>query len=222
MKLSMLFFAVPVLAAVAACSGGGDQLTGGLDPNDPNNPNNPNNPPEKTCSETQTSYVGLGGVALHSTRAEAVAGIDRGRFKPYSALADEYKRVMALPAAPDLQGSAATFGQAPNRFYAEPKASAVNLFEAYQVAFRLCESNLKGATYEAAPTQAAAATECATWERKFWSRVPTPAEIDACAKVAVTDSVTETISSGPRTTTPVRRWAYACASVLSSAGFLTY
>ena len=41
MKLSMLFFAVPVLAAVAACSGGGDQLTGGLDPNDPNNPNNP-------------------------------------------------------------------------------------------------------------------------------------------------------------------------------------
>jgi hypothetical protein len=56
----------------------------------------------------------------------------------------------------------------------------------------------------------------------MWSRTPTPAEIDACVKVAVTDSVTETPATGARQTTPVRRWAYACASVLTSAGFLTY
>ena len=98
----------------------------------------------------------------------------------------------------------------------------MNLFEAYQVSFRLCEANNTGATFTAVPTDAAAKTQCADWERKIWSRTPTPAEIDACAKVAVTDSVTETLQAGPRQTTPVRRWAYACASVLTSAGFLTY
>jgi hypothetical protein len=233
MKTSMLFFAVPVLAALVACSGGGDQLTGGADPapNGTTDPNNPNNPgpgpgpgpsPEKTCAEAQTPIVGLGGIGLHSTRAEALAGVDRDRFKPYSSLAAEYKRVMGLATAPDLTRSAQTFGEAPARFYAEPKASAVNLYEAYTVAFKLCETNLTGATYTTAPTATTAATECAAWERKFWSRTPTPAEIDACAKVAVTDSVTETVAAGPRQTTPVRRWSYACASVLSSAGFLTY
>jgi hypothetical protein len=41
MKNLSFLFAVPFLAALVACSGGGDELTGGLDPNDPNNPNNP-------------------------------------------------------------------------------------------------------------------------------------------------------------------------------------
>lgn len=235
MKASTFLFAIPVFVALAACSGGSDELTGGLDPNNPNNPSDPNNPgtnppgtnpnpnsPEKTCAETQTGYVGLGGIALHGTRAEAVAGVDRDRFKPFSSLSGEFRRVMRLTTAPNLQSSAATFGEAPARFYAEPKATAVNLFEAYQVAFRLCEANNTGGTYATAPSDATARTECTNWERKYWSRTPTPAEIDACVKVAVTDSVTENPATGARQTTPVRRWAYACASVLTSAGFLTY
>jgi hypothetical protein len=131
-------------------------------------------------------------------------------------------RVLGLQTAPNLQSSAATFGEAAPRFFAEPKASAVNLFEAYQVAFRLCAATNTAGVFASAPTEAAARTECAGWERKFWSRTPTPADVDSCVKIAVTDSVTENPPTGTRQTTPVRRWAYACASVLTSAGFLTY
>ena len=61
------------------------------------------------------------------------------------------------------------------RFYAEPKSTAVNLFEAYQVAFRICEQNNTGGAYATAPSDATARTECTNWERKMWSRTPTPA-----------------------------------------------
>ena len=40
------------------------------------------------------------------------------------------------------------------------------------------------------------------------------AEVDACVKVAMVDTTKET--------DPKRRWAYTCASVLTSAGFMTY
>ena len=49
--------------------------------------------------------------------------------------------------------------------------------------------------------------------RKFWSRTPTTQEIASCADVAMTGAAGEPIA---------RAWAYACACVLTSAGFLTY
>ncbi len=229
MKKAIFVSAIPLVALLAACSGDGTSLDDGFDPNNPNSPNNPNNPnnpnrppPEKACVDQQQGYVGLGGIALHASRSEALAGVDRDRFKPFSSLSGEFRRAMGLTNAPNLQTSAATFGEPAARFFAEPKATAVNLFEAYQVAFRLCEANNTTGTYASAPSEAAARTECTNWERKFWSRTPAPAEVDACVKVAVTDSVTENPPTGSRQTTPVRRWAYACASVLTSAGFMTY
>jgi hypothetical protein len=50
--------------------------------------------------------------------------------------------------------------------------------------------------------------------RTFWSRTASPDQTAACVDVAVTGAAT--------VTDPRKRWAYACASVLSSAGFLTY
>ena len=216
------------LLTLTACSGDGGSLTGDPDPNGPGGSGLPGvpgaeaPPPEKVCFDQQQGYVGLGGLALHSSRAEALPGVDRDRFKPFSSLSGEFRRALGTPNAPNLQNSAATFGDAPPRFFAEPKATAVNLFEAYQVAFRLCESTNTTGSFASAPTEAAARTECASWERKAWSRTPTPADIDSCVKIAVTDSITENPPSGQRQTTPVRRWAYACAAVYASAGFLTY
>lgn len=211
---------------LGACSGDGNSLTGEGAPGDPSNPLGPGvGPtiaPEKVCAETQTAYVGLGGIALHAARAEALPGVDRGRFKPFTALAGEYQSRLGLQNAPNLQTSQATFGDAPARFFVEPKASAVNVYEAYSVAFRLCAANNTAAPFDSAPTELQAKAECEKWERKAWSRIPTPADIDACVKVAVNESVTENPPTGQRQTTPVRRWAYACAAVYTSAGFLTY
>jgi hypothetical protein len=50
--------------------------------------------------------------------------------------------------------------------------------------------------------------------QKFWSRAPSTGELSACVKTAVEDTTTET--------NPRRRWAYTCAGVMTSAGFLTY
>ena len=50
--------------------------------------------------------------------------------------------------------------------------------------------------------------------RKFWNKTPAPQEIQACVDVATTGAAKEPDAR--------RKWAYACASVMTSAGFLTY
>jgi hypothetical protein len=110
---------------------------------------------------------------------------------------------------------ASTFGADPPRWYSEPAASAITLYSSYRIALQGCLTLTGGgANYAAAPTQATAATECAAWEDKFWSRTPAQSEIDTCASFAVNDTASE--PSAPR------RWAYACATVLTSANFLTF
>ena len=66
----------------------------------------------------------------------------------------------------------------------------------------------------AAPTAASAQTACAAMAQKFWSKTPSPTEIQSCVDVAVIGAAAEPDGS--------RKWAYACASVLTSAGFLSY
>ena len=64
------------------------------------------------------------------------------------------------------------------------------------------------------PSNTTSATSCGDFAHTFWNRLATQPEIDTCVNVAMVDTVKET--------DPHRRWAYACASVLSSAGFMTY
>ena len=78
------------------------------------------------------------------------------------------------------------------------------------------------AAYAVMPTAESARVECASWIRRFWSREASPEQIDACAAVAL-ETTTETYDEATtRDVTPKRRWAYACASVLSGTGFLMY
>ncbi|HWL85827.1 MAG TPA: hypothetical protein VNO21_08500 [Polyangiaceae bacterium] len=220
-------------AAVAGCSSGaGDPC---LD--DATCADGTGNPPTTTtaiCANFGAAYVGLGGADLTATRAEAVAGVDRGRSKPYSALVTEYARVLGADDNPTLLASSgATFDEPDARWYQEPQASAVSLYTAYRVAFDGCLqltgviANASGsaqgdAKYGVAPDAQSAKTECQAWARKFWSRAPIDDEVRACIDVAVVSSRQETINGTTTDTAPARRWAYACASVLSATGFLAY
>lgn len=173
----------------------------GPDPNDP-----------AQCKSRE--YLGFEGTKLHATRVVAVLGTDRQRIKPFSALQTEYPRALGNTPA-TLAGSGATFGQAPARWFEEPQANAVALQTAYNIAFDGCLTFTEApAEFAAAPTPQTAETNCAAMARKFWSKTPSPQEIQACADVAVTGSASEA--------QPRRRWAYACASVMTASGFLTY
>jgi hypothetical protein len=212
------------LLATACGDDGSGQLGrgyGGKGPDDPGGGPGPGpaptsttnpNPPEQCV--TGASYVGFDGVKLEGTRVQAALGVDRGRVKPYSALVTEYPRVLGNTPA-SLAGAATTFGQPPARWYDEPVSGAVSLQTSLAVAFDGCLTlTATDAQYGSAPTTATAQASCAAMAKSFWSRTPTTAEIQSCVDVAVTGSAAETNAR--------RRWAYACASVLNAAGFLTY
>lgn len=133
-------------------------------------------------------------------------------MKPHSALASEFQRALGKVPS-DLAASAATFGQTPARWYVEPTAGAVSLYTMYSLAFSACYETMIDARYEVAPTVASAGVECGTLQRRVWQRSPTPDEIKTC----IDDAVGSTDESVSR-----RRWAYACASILTAAGFTTY
>lgn len=193
----------------------------GTDPNNPNGPGGGGQPAPK-CTDYGQQYLGFDAKDLTKDRVEEAVGIDRARFKPFSALETEYERV--LPTRPQLlNGAGSTFATPPARWYDEPQATAIGIYTSYRIAFEGCLDITADAKYSAMPDANGASTECAAWARKFWSRDASPEEINACVQVATTDSVTETSLQGVTSnTTAERRWAYACASVLTAAGFLTY
>ncbi len=190
---------------------------GVIDPgtsNDPTGPETPGNPPVTARCDMGKKYSGFAMTDLVGDRIDADMGVDRSRVKPFSSLAGEYTRV--LGAQPGLiAGLGTTFGESAARWNVEPQSSAVSLYTAYRVAFQGCLTLTATANaYSAAPTDATARTECGNFAQKFWSRPADNAELDACVKATVADTTPETNLR--------RRWAYGCASVLTSAGFLSY
>jgi hypothetical protein len=174
----------------------------------------PKDPEGPTTCDPGKSYIGLDGTNLVERRTKSTAGEDRGRMKPYEVLAGEYARVLGTTPS-SLAGAADTFGSSPPRWFEEPPVGGVVLQTAYKIAFDGCLTYTQApAEYASAPTATSAPDKCAAMAKKFWSKTPSPEEISACVDVAVTGSASE---SNAR-----RRWAYACASVLTAAGFLTY
>jgi len=209
-----------LLALVACTSEGADELNPGAVPNGAATttpPGTTTTPPGTTDPSTCTpgrNFTGMGGENLIGNRLVANAGVDRGRFKPYSALGGEFSRVLGTTPA-SLARAADTFGKPEARWYEEPSVGSVVLQTAYGVAYDGCLTYTESAPeYGAAPTAATASTQCAAMARKFWSRTASPDQIAACADVAVSGSASLTDSR--------KRWAHACASVLTAAGFLTY
>lgn len=187
---------------LAACTGEIDGSGGGDDAP----------PPPVTCEQPRT-YTGFGG-PLGGDRPAIEAGSDRVRLKPFTALAAEYARALGLDAF-DTRTYAATFGRAPARWYEEPGASANTVYAAFALAFDACTRHTATAAYYAeAPTAQNAGGLCRDFALRAWQRDATDDEAAACVKYAVEQT--------PATDDPRRRWAYACASVLTASGFLTY
>lgn len=164
--------------------------------------------------EPGKTWVGLGGVELSRDRAQAEIGFDRGRVKPYESLSGEYFRALGKTPAL-LSGMGPTFGVSANRWFSEPASSAITLYTAYRIAFAGCLDYTATPTrFGTAPNATTAETECIAMGEKFWSRTPTEDELASCVQVATQDTASETNAR--------RKWAYTCASVLTSAGFLSY
>lgn len=174
--------------------------TSGADPTQPG-----------SCQEG-VPHPGFANVDFVADRAIGAIGADRRRVKPHSALQTEFQR--ALGRVPEkLASSAAAYGEVPARWYAEPTAGAVSLYTTYTLAFSTCYDTMDGAPYTEMPSASVASTECAKMQRKFWQRTPTPDETQGCVDLAV-GLQDEPVAR--------RRWAHACASILTSAGFTTY
>lgn len=178
---------------------------------DENNPDNPI-PFNASCDEGK-SYVGFGGARLEVGRDEEEVGFDRDRVKPLSALSGEYARVLGTTPAL-LNQLSNTFGSVPPRWSVEPEATAVSLFSAMRVAFVGCLDVTNTADYDAAPTVGLAQDKCNAFAARYWSRAPDTDELQSCVEVATQHTGQEPAAR--------RKWAYVCATVLSSAPFLTY
>lgn len=179
-------------------------------------------PPEETKDPEQPQarcdmgrvYTGIGGRVLVSTRIDQDMNVDRARIKPYQVFAGEFQR--AINTTPSLLSSMGnTFSRPAARWNEEPQLSAVTLYSAYRLAFQGCLTFTgSGTKFANAPTTNTATDICTELAQTFWSRDAEQAEIDACVKVAVDDTQAET--------NPRRRWAYTCASLLTTDGFLSY
>ena len=203
---------------VVACAAEADSLTGGRsrgaggsDPAgvdgtagaDPTQPG--------TCA-VGIAHPGFANTDFVADRKPGAIGVDRRRVKPYSAMTSEFTRALGgTPAALATSGSA--FGDVPARWYLEPTAGAVSIFTTYSLAFSECYDTMSAPNFAQMPTADTAAAQCSQMQRKIWQRSATPDETKACSDftLGLTDE-------------PVarRRWAHACASIMSSAGFITY
>jgi hypothetical protein len=216
MKTTLLVLSSFCLA-LAACDMGNAAVnlkTTDLLPPDVINPaNNPDNAPPGLACDFGYSYMGFGGTRLEAGRTDEEEGFDRDRVKPYEALSGEYARVLgSTPGLLSQLGS--TFGQVPPRWFIEPQANAVSLYSSMRVAFVGCLDLTNTADFDATPDATNAAVKCDAFANKFWSRAPDTDEVGACVDLVVNGTPNEPVAR--------RKWAYACASVLSSAPFLTF
>jgi hypothetical protein len=152
--------------------------------------------------------------------------LERRRVKPFSALVTEFPRVLGT--TPDTLIAPNTpfaYASPPDRWFEEPTSSAVEIAKSYTIAYDGCLTyTATAAQYGVAPTTTSAATECAAMARRFWSRAASADEIAACVTAATTDTASVTDATIDNVLVPAARiqWAYACAAVVTSTGFLTY
>jgi hypothetical protein len=214
-----------VSALLIACAGESDELTNGNgkggrgggdgteDPNgvDPNAPP-PGDPTQPGTCKEGVPHVGFAGTDFVQDRKAGGIGSERRRIKPYTALRTDFQRVLGnVP--PGMNAAGAAFGDVPARWYAEPVSGAVALNTTYSLAFTGCYDSMTDAKYTAMPTPQTATAECTAWERKFWSRTGTADETKQCEDL-IAGLAAEPVAR--------RRWAHACAQVMTATGFTTY
>lgn len=195
--------------ALLACEGPNSLDVGARDPNRLEGPG-------LSCTEKPEgrSYPIFDGHKLEESRVNENASANRARYKPFGALAGEYKRALGtIP--PSLAQSGASFDDPPPRWYTEATQSGTSLNAMYAISFEACQQTLQQKpNFRAMPTEETAKKFCQSLMRRSWSQSPSPEELNGCVELA-----TKKLDAEPQ---PVRRWAYACASVLTSSHFLTF
>jgi hypothetical protein len=160
------------------------------------------------------SYTGFDGAKLEADRTNENIGVNRARVKPYSVMAGEYMRALGTT-PPSLAQSAGSFDDPPPRWFEEASHSGVSVSASFDISFEGCLAYVgTQPDLAAAPTKDSADKFCAALMRKAWSRTADPDEVGGCSTLA-TDKLTAEPDAH-------RRWAYVCASVLSSSQFLTF
>lgn len=209
MKNFNVHMAILSALTLGACIG----EIGGSNDNDDGDDEGSGSAEEPVVCEAARTYTGFGG-ALDTDRPQIVASSDRIRLKPFGALASEYNRALGLTDF-STQIYAATFGRPPARWYQEPAASANTIYAAFALAYDACgRATATAADFTMAPTPTTADRICRDFTRKAWSREATDDEAATCATYAV--------SQTNPADAPPKRWAYACATVLTASGFLAY
>jgi hypothetical protein len=215
---------VPVLALLAifavACADDPNALVGGRKGASTDGTDPAAAALQCTVKPEGRSYVLFDGSKLEATRVNEASAVNRARIKPYTVMANEYQRVLGV-IPESVRTAASSFGNAPERWYTEPVHSGVSMNAVFDISFEACLSYVKtSADLTAAPTAQSAGAECTKLMRKAWNRSPSPEEISGCTDLAVTKLATSQWTA--RETDLTRRWAYVCASVLSSSQFLTF
>lgn len=220
--LCIVFFTSLAALGTAGCEGDYDNLQGGGNPagGGPGGEGAPGGegttPASLQCTQAPDgrSYAMFDGAKLEESRTNENVGVNRARVKPFAAMTKEFQRVIGVVPA-SLKDAAGSFDVPAPRWYGETQYSAVSLHAMATISYEGCLAYVKGKPeFSAAPTEATAKAECTSLMRKAWSRSPSPTEISGCADLAVKTLADEKDVS--------RRWAYACASVLSSSQFLTF
>ena len=206
--------------AVAGCDGDYDNLRGGgpggSGPGAEGSSGSGTTAASLQCTSAPEgrSYITFDGAKLEATRTNENVGVNRARVKPFAAMTKEFQRVIGV-VPPSLKDAEGSFDVPAARWYGETQYSAVSLHAMATLSFEGCLAYVKGkAEFDAAPTDTTAKAECSSLMRKAWNRSPSPTEISGCSDLAVKTLADEKDVS--------RRWAYACASVLSSSQFLTF
>jgi hypothetical protein len=222
---TVFFASLATLAgsAVMGCGDGDyDNLNGGGNPaaGGPNGEGSSGNggvtPASLQCTQAPEgrSYAMFDGMKLEESRANENVGVNRARVKPFAAMTKEFQRVLGV-VPPSLKDAGGSFDVPAARWYGETQYSAVSLHAMATISYEGCLAYVKGKPeFAAVPTDATATAECSSLMRKAWNRSPSPTEIAGCSDLAVKSLADEKDVA--------RRWAYACASVLSSSQFLTF
>ena len=167
-------------------------------------------------------YFGFAGEALDARRESLASGQDLARVRDGSDLGTQLGG-RSLDLATSSSSDRQAFGVAPPNWYEHAQASFATAYRVYALGFEGCLKKLQNPAnyhafghgdYAVSPTPESAARQCKKLGELMWWREMSAEELAPCVEYA-----NEVLSLEP---VPQRQWAYVCAAVAGSAGFLVY
>ncbi|MBE2251439.1 MAG: hypothetical protein IAE78_18000 [Myxococcus sp.] len=206
-----------------------------IDPQSGPAPSIPALPSAARCGDASSgrAWLGLSGEHLELGRLDRAAFVDVAR--PYRNLKSGNDWTVTGDITASIGGDAFTapesrdpgtggaFGVVPDRWYDESIVGPFAVYVSYAFAFKACLASFARPTFrntagwyehvKFAPTPERARQFCDKTQRSAWLRAPSEEELAACTALAL--NLEEEPDVG-------KRWAYVCASVVTSMNWLSY